>query len=192
MKRVYFATKNKGKVSSVSNVLKEYNIEVVQVSLELPEPRTDDLQKISREKVLFAYGQIQKPCIAVDSGFYVRSLNGFPKAFVNFALETIGVDGILQLVDGKSRVCEFRNCLAYLDENLSEPVYFESNIEGELSETSRGERRDYFWSDLFFVFIPGSEDKTLAEMNFEEYQNYRKKRYKNSFASKFAEWFSRR
>ncbi len=192
MKQIYFATTNRGKVNSVSNALTKYGVEVVHCPLELPEPRSDDLKKIAKEKVLFAYEKIGKPCIALDSGFYVHSLNGFPKAFVNFALETIGIDGILRLVDGKPRNCEFRNCLAYLDETLSEPAYFESNVEGLLSDFPRGEMRDYYWGKLFLVFIPKDANKTFAEMTFEEYQEWRNQRYKDSFATNFAEWISQR
>ena len=187
MNKIYFATTNKGKVNSVSNALSRYGIEVVHYPIELPEPRSDDLREIAREKVLFAYEKIGKPCIALDSGFYVHSLNGFPKTFVNFVLKTIGIEGILRLAKGKPRDCEFRNCLAYLDETLSEPVYFESRVEGLLSDSPRGEMRDYYWSKLFLVFIPKDTNKTLAEMTFDEYQ-----RYKDSFATKFAGWISHR
>ena len=192
MNQIYFATTNKGKVNSVSNALSKYGIEVVHYPLELPEPRSDNLREIAKQKVLFAYEKIGKPCVALDSGFYVHSLNGFPKAFVNFALETIGIEGILKLVDGKPRDCEFRNCLAYLDETLSEPAYFESNVDGLLSDFPRGEMRDYYWSKLFLVFVPRSANKTLAEMTFDEYQEWRNQRYKDSFATKFAEWISHR
>ena len=192
MNQIYFATTNKGKVNSVSNALSKYGIKVIHYPLELPEPRSDNLREIAKEKVLFAYGKIGKPCIALDSGFYVHSLNGFPKAFVNFALETIGIDGILKLVDGKPRDCEFRNCLAYLDGTLSEPVYFKSSVDGSLSDFPRGEMRDYYWSKLFLVFIPKDANKTLAEMTFDEYQEWRTQRYKDSFATKFAEWISQR
>ena len=189
MKEIHFATTNKGKVNSLKSILNNYDIDVVQANLELPEPRTDDLQEIARQKVIFAHQQIGKPCVALDSGFYVHSLNGFPKTFVNFALETIGIEGILALVNGKPRDCEFRNCLAYLDENLSEPVYFTSYVPGILSASPKGESRDYFWSDLFFVFTPEGRDITLAEMSPETYQEWRQERYKDSFATKFAEWY---
>jgi len=192
MNQIYFATTNKGKVNSVSNALSKYGIEVVHYPLELPEPRSDNLREIAKQKVLFTYEKIGKPCVALDSGFYVHSLNGFPKAFVNFALETIGIEGILKLVDGKPRDCEFRNYLAYLDETLSEPAYFESNVDGLLSDFPRGEMRDYYWSKLFLVFVPRSANKTLAEMTFDEYQEWRNQRYKDSFATKFAEWISHR
>jgi XTP/dITP diphosphohydrolase len=195
MKQIYFATKNKGKVNYLTNSLKSYNIEVIHIPMELPEPRSDDLREIAKEKVLFAFEKIKKPCVAIDAGFYVHSLNGFPKAFVNFTLETIGVEGILNLVREKPRTCEFRNCLAYLDKNGAEPIYFESIAKGNLSEKPQGkmdDKRDYSWSDIWLVFIPEGENRTLAEMNFNEYQEWKTKRHADSFATNFAEWFSKK
>ena len=45
-----------------------------------------------------AYRLVNKPCIALDCGFWIDELNGFPRAFVNFALNTIGIDGMLKLM----------------------------------------------------------------------------------------------
>lgn len=190
--QVHFATNNSGKYNVLKDSMKEYGVEVVHFPIDLPEPRSDDLREIAREKVMFAYKKLNKPCIAVDSGFYVHSINGFPKAFVNFALQTIGVDGILKLVEGKHRTCEFRNCLAYMDGSISEPVYFESNVPGILSDDKKGEVKDFHWSELSQVFIPDGCGKILAEMGYEEYHEWRKKRKIDSFATKFAEWFSKR
>ena len=40
----------------------------------------------------------------------------FQKAFVNFALDSIGIDGILKLMEGKEhRNCRFTECLSYYD-----------------------------------------------------------------------------
>lgn len=190
MKQVYFATTNKGKIKSVSTVLCKYRIKVIHQNIELSEPRTDDLREIAIQKVLAAYEEIKKPVIAQDSGFYIHSLNGFPKSFVNFVLETIGIKGILKLTEDKPRECEFRNCLAYYDGTLKEPILFESDVRGILTKSPRGEVKDYFWSDLFLVFVPDGENKTLAEMTWKEYQKWRNKRLlKHSFITKFAKWF---
>jgi len=61
-----------------------------------------------------------------------------------------------------------------------------------LSNFPRGEMRDYCWSKLFLVFIPKDANKTLAEMTFDEYQEWRNQRNKDSFATKFAEWISQK
>lgn len=192
MRRIYFATKNSVKARSLGGVLEPRGIEVVHVPLDLPEPRSDDLRTIAREKVLFAYEKIKKPCVALDSGFYIHSLNGFPKAFVNFALETIGIEGIMRLVQGKARECEFRNCLAYMDEGLAEPVYFESKNDGILSDAPAGEVTTYAWSALWVVFMPAGECRTLGEMSDEEYRQWRARRISESYASQFAQWLIQR
>jgi XTP/dITP diphosphohydrolase len=122
--KIYYATKNSAKVESAKKVLSEYGIEVVHACMDLPEPRSDDLREIAKNKAVFAYSNLQKPCMALDAGFYINSLNGFPKAFVNFALETIKIEGILRLTDGLERECEFRDCLAYVDKYVGEPEFF--------------------------------------------------------------------
>lgn len=161
MKEIHYATTNKGKITSMERVMKPYDITVLQVALELAEPRSDDVQLIARIKVLDAFDQIGKPCIALDAGFYIDSLNGFPKAFVNFALETIGLEGILTLVKGKSRLCEFRQTLAYYDNTLEEPKYFNGVFPGVLAETIRGRANERQWSALQHIFIPEGSEKGL-------------------------------
>lgn len=190
MKKVFFATTNKGKVHSISSVLSKFNIEVIQKPLEIPEIRSENLREIAVKKAIYAFKHIKKPVIALDAGFYVHSIGGFPQMYVNFVLKTIGVNGILKLVDNQDKACEFKNCLAFFDESLKEPIIFEEAVKGMLTDKPRGERQDYFWSDLFFVFIPKGESKTLAEMTPEEYYKWREKLYENSYLTNFAKWFS--
>ncbi|MBI5229083.1 hypothetical protein HY991_03150 [Candidatus Micrarchaeota archaeon] len=189
MRPIHFATRNRGKFFSVSDSLSKQGIETIQVPIEMPEPRSDDLKEIAGEKVLFAYGKVGKPCISLDSGFYVDSLNGFPRAFVNFVLETIGINGILRLVEGKQRECEFRNCLAYFDGEVNKPLFFESRVFGTLAEAPRGELQPNAWSDLFLIFTPVDSSKTLAEMTLKEYAEWKRLREADLFVTKFAEWF---
>lgn len=190
MKRVFFATTNKGKINSISSVLSKFDIEVIQEPLEIPEIRSENLKDIAVQKVIYAFKHIKKPVIAIDAGFYIRSIGGFPQMYVNFALKTIGLDGILKLTKDQNKSCEFKNCLAFLDNTLKDPIIFEETIRGNLAEKIRGKKQDYFWSDLFFVFIPEGKEKTLAEMTPEEYYKWREELYKNSYLTKFAKWFS--
>lgn len=192
MKQIYFATRNSGKVNSMNNILSKYEIEVVQMPIKFSEPKTDDIQEIARQKVLAAYGRVKRPVIALDSGFYIYSLNGFPKADINPALEKDGIEGILRLVKGKPRECEFRLSLAYYDGELSEPKLFETNAKGSLSTEPRGEMKEkYHWSELSLVFIPNRKIKTIAEMSIEEYLEWETQRYGDCF-TEFARWLSQR
>lgn len=192
MKQIHFATTNKGKVNSLSRVLAPWGIEVIHEHMKVPESRTDDLREVATQKALAAFQKIQKPVIVQDAGFYIYSLGGFPKAFVNFALQTIGIGGILKLAEGKPRECEFRNVLAYYDSTQEHPLLFESNIEGTLADSPRGVSSPYVWSQLAVIFIPKGKNKTQAEASEGEYQEWIKEVHQNSYASKFAEWFTQR
>lgn len=183
---IYFATTNSGKVKSLQRDLMSYNI--IQESIDLTEPRSSDVKEIAEVKIKEAYTKIQKPTIVIDAGFYISSLNGFPGAFVNSTLETIGIEGLLKLTEDKDRSCEFRRCIAYMDPILNEPQYFIDRTEGILSEQSRGIKQPHLWSDLSKIFIPKDHEKTLAEMTKEEYDSLGNLRVGNSIGKQLYEW----
>lgn len=190
---IYFATTNFGKVQSLQRDLEKHGISVIHKEMDLIEPRSSDVQEIAEAKIRQAYAQIKKPTVVIDAGFYIDALNGFPRAFVNFSLETIGLEGILKLTEGKERGCEFRECLAYLDERLDKPEYFFAHVRGQLSETCRGIMQKHLWSKLGLIFIPEESNKTLAEMSYDEYLDWRKiSREKNSLGKKLYDWISKR
>lgn len=99
MNEIVFVTHNKGKIASANKQLEGVTFKVFEYELE--EPRSDDIKYISKYKVMEAYKLVNKPCISLDCGFLIDELNGFPRAFVNFALDTIGINGLLKLMEGK-------------------------------------------------------------------------------------------
>ncbi|MDM8528319.1 non-canonical purine NTP pyrophosphatase [Anaerolineales bacterium HSG24] len=189
---LYYATTNQGKVKTLQRELEKYHVTIEQFADEIPEPRSSDVQEIAAVKVAWAYRKLNRPVVALDAGFYIYALNGFPKAYVNFALETIGLEGILKLVAGKDRKCEFRECLAYLDNHLSEPLCFLGHVKGTLAEEPRGTVQPHHWSRLSLIFIPenGGRTKTLGETTYEEHLEWRKNlREETSSAMQFATWY---
>ncbi|MBQ9266983.1 MAG: hypothetical protein IJ217_01680 [Clostridia bacterium] len=186
MEEIVFVTHNKGKAKSAEKYFK--NLKISTYDFELDEPRSDSLQEIATAKVKQAYQVVGKPCIALDTGFFIEELNGFPRAFVNFSLDTIGIEGILKLMDGKeNRACKFDECLAYFDGK--EIRYFYGNHQGNLAYQQQGEDRNGKWSDLWYVFKPKGFDKTLAEMDDQERANRSTIDGSYSALKKFAEWY---
>lgn len=185
MDEIVFVTHNKGKIASANRRLKGVNFKVFEYDLE--EPRSDDIKYISKYKVLEAYKLVNKPCISLDCGFWIEELNGFPRAFVNFSLETLGVDGILKLMEDKeNRACKFTECLSYYD---GKDIYqFMGKHEGTLSREVLGTDTDKKWSDLWYIFIPSGCDKTLSQMTDEERAN-RVKVNSIEAMSEFAKWY---
>ena len=183
---IVFVTHNKGKIASAQNYLKK--VKLVPYDFELDEPRSDDLNEIATAKVKQAYEIVKKPCIAQDSGFYIDALNGFPKTFVNFSMDTIGVDGFLKLMDGvEDRKCAFKECLAYFDGK--EVKYFYGLHEGTVATEKAGVSRKEKWSDLWYIFKPKNFDITLAEMNEIEREERRKTDGSVSAINSFAKWY---
>lgn len=188
--KIYYVTTHAGKVDALQRSFAAYQeAEIVQLPLELPEPRADDVQEIAKEKVFYAYRQLKQPVVVMDAGFYIPSLNGFPRAYVKFALETIGIEGILKLVAGKDRHCEFRECLAYLDPTLDQPRYFLGQFRGTLAHHPQGILHNYAWSALWLIFIPTGQTTTLAEMNYDEYVGwYNQVSEQHAPDKMFAQW----
>lgn len=192
MDEVIFVTHNKGKIASAKKQLKNVNFKIFEYELE--EPRSDDIKYISKYKVEEAYKIVKKPCISLDCGFWIDELNGFPRAFVNFSLETIGINGILKLMEGKeNRKCKFTECLSYYDGQ--ELHQFMGKHDGTLSTKILGKDTDKKWSELWYIFKPIGYDKTLAQMTDEERTEREKNREKyNSVDSmrEFEKWYNKR
>lgn len=184
-KQIIFVTSNLGKVNSAQKELED--VEVIQYNAELIEPRSDSIKEISKVKATQAYKMTKKPCIAMDSGFFIEELNGFPRAYVNYALETIGVEGILKLMDGKgNRDCKFKECLAYYDgENMK---FFEAETRGTLSTKVRGVANNKNWSKLSYIFEVNEVGKTIAELNEKEREKYLSTEEQSCF-KKFIKWY---
>lgn len=185
MKEIIFVTSNKGKIVTAQNDLK--NIKVLPYNAMLIEPRSDDIKEIARQKVYQAFDMVKKPCISLDSGFFIEELNGFPRAYVNHALDTIGIEGILKLMNRvNNRYCEFRSCLAYYDGSIMK--FFESKSPGKLSEDMRGHDNEDKWSDLWYIFIPERFHKTLSEFDENDFESYNRIK-EDSCIKKFGLWY---
>ena len=188
MKEIVFVTHNHGKVAFAQHFFKNTKLDIFEY--ELDEPRSDDIREIAACKVKEAYELVKKPCIAQDSGFFIDALNGFPKCFVNFTLETLGIEGILKLMNGiKNRKCSFKECLAYYDGK--EIKYFDGNHDGILSEEILGVNREEKWSDLWYIFKPYGYDITLAEMSPELRDNREISEHNHSAMIDFSNWFEK-
>jgi XTP/dITP diphosphohydrolase len=187
MKEIVFVTTNKGKIAYANDVIS--NTRVIPYEYDLIEPREDDIKVIAETKVRQAYEKTKKPCIAMDIGFFIRQLNGFPRAYVNYALDTIGIEGILKLMeDVDDRYCEFRECLAYYDGDKLE--LFESIGPAKLSNEIRGTEKEHKLSDLWYIVEPNGFGKTLAEFDDDDFKKHRKHREKSSL-SIFGQWYEK-
>jgi len=188
MQKITFVTTNKGKIATAQHYFNESKIILEAYVHELIELQSDDITEITNFKVMQAHKLVNQPCIAQDSGFYIDALNGFPKNYTKFALETIGIDGIIKLMNGiENRICRFKECVAFYDGN--ETKFFYCIHEGRLSYEALGINNTEKWSDLWYLFIPdySTGGKTLAQHTAEEMRERRK--HINSSIKQFANWY---
>ncbi|MGN1250224.1 MAG: non-canonical purine NTP pyrophosphatase [Candidatus Spyradocola sp.] len=165
MKTIIFATANPGKLRQAQDTIRIAHIECRAIDFD--EPRSDDLHIIARAKLRQARRILEAPCFVLDSGFYIDALHGFPGSYVNYALSTVGIPGLLRLMQGQqNRRCAFRQCLGYYDG--AQEHYFTSENTGTLATASRGADSARQWSALWHIFIPEGAEKTLSEFTQEQ------------------------
>ena len=154
---VLFASSNKHKYEEAEKILAEFGIKLEFFQTDLMEIQSDSLSEIASQKALDAYGKCKKPVIVEDDGLFIDSLSGFPGPYSSYIFNTIGNNGILKLI-GSNRAAQFRAVIAFCDSN-KKPVFFESNVFGEISKNIQGKGWGY---DP--IFVPENQNKTYAEL----------------------------
>ncbi len=179
----HLVTGNKHKVEEASSLLSGTGIELRQASIEKIEVQDEDLARIALEAARHAYSRVRRPVIVDDSGLFVDALKGFPGPYSSYVYKTIGVEGLLRLMEGvRDRRACFRTALAVIYPPIE--AVFEGISCGWIAMEPRGSRG--FGFDP--VFIPEGEDRTFAEMSLEEKNRYS---HRARAFKAFAEWARR-
>ncbi len=187
-KKLIFVTHNKGKMESANKYF-EGELEFQTYEYDFREIRSESIEEIAIAKVLEAYEMTKMPTIALDAGFYVEKLNGFPGVYVQHFHSTIGIEGLLKLMIGEDeRICCFKQCLAYYD-GEGQPKLFFGEHKGVVSREPKGKLSKHDWSELSYIFIPDGKEKVLAEMTDEERVALSKANEENSAFKHFKEWY---
>ena len=156
---VRFASSNRHKYDEALPVLRRLGVRVEYERARLQEIQSDELAVIARAKARDAYCRLGRPVIVEDDGLFIEALGGFPGAYSSYILRTIGIAGVLNLLDGSGdRRARFSAAIAYDDG--SESRTFVASVRGTISEASRGEKS---WG-YDPVFVPDGQGRTFAEM----------------------------
>lgn len=163
--RIGVVTSNENKFIELKELAKSFNIELEQLKGEKIEIQSDNLEEISKTAAYLAYLTFRRPLIVDDSGLFIETLQNFPGPYTNFVKNTIGLKGILKLLeDLKDRSAYFMTVLTFTDGKIIKT--FNGIVKGVISEEIRG--NSGFGFDP--IFIPEGEKRTFAEMSLEEVQ----------------------
>ncbi|RLF24381.1 MAG: non-canonical purine NTP pyrophosphatase, RdgB/HAM1 family [Thermoprotei archaeon] len=183
---VNLVTGNPHKVKEASISLREFNIEVRMLKVRKVEIQSDNLANIASFAALEAAKEVGMPVVVEDAGLFIEALNGFPGPYSSYVYKTIGVQGILKLLDGiNQRNAYFLSVVAYATPQ-GRCFTFEGRVYGVISKEPRGSGG--FGFDP--IFIPNEGDgRTFAEMTTEEKcaLSHRGKAFR-----KFGAWLVRR
>ena len=173
--RILFATGNPHKVAEAVQMLSPlgHGVEPLLVDGEAPdfvEPQAEGLEavafaKIEQARMMIEGTELEDSAIMVeDSGLFIDSLDGFPGAYSSFVEGTVGLDGILRLLEeADDRGAEYR-AVAIVDldgRTWQSNGVCRGRISGEMLGTGG------FGYDP--IFIPNEGDgRTCAQMSAEE------------------------
>ncbi len=173
--RIIFATGNENKISEASGIFSHIGFEVEPLLIagnfpDLIEPQADRVEETALSKLNQARDLVigtefeGEILLAEDSGLFIDSLSGFPGPYSSYIERTIGLNGILKLLEGESkRGAEFRAVAAF---SLDGKTLTTTGIcRGTISEIQSGSNG--FGFDP--IFIPEEGDgRTCGDLSPEE------------------------
>lgn len=160
-----FVTRNRHKFEEAFNILLPMGIRLKQAPIERIEIQSEDLSEIALIGAKNAVEVLKKPLVVEDAGLFIKSLNGFPGPYSSYVYKTIGVDGILKLMENvNDRSAYFKSAVAFCSPGGKCRV-FVGEVHGEIALEARGSGG--FGFDP--IFIPYESDgRTFAEMSISE------------------------
>ena len=157
--QILFLSSNRHKAEEIIGMSKAFGIDLKWSGYEKLEIQSDDTSAVARTSAALAYAALRKPLIVEDSGLFIDALKGFPGPYASFVYHTIGLEGILALLEGKrNRKAYFKTSICYADGSSTK--VFEGFVYGSISDhISKG--RDFGYDP---IFVPSGSKKAFSEM----------------------------
>jgi len=186
---IIFATTNIGKASALTRAMATYGVDVEQVGVDLVEPQADSVVEVAQNKAIQAVKLLGKPVVVEDSGFAIDALNGFPGAYIKYALATIGAEGLLRLAAPfPSAACHFVSAMCYAAPDGSQQTFVDNSATGRLASVVDPTPAPNAWSELWRIFMPKGYDKTLNALTADEQKALMRDWQAGSVYGQFAHW----
>ena len=115
-----------------------HGYELEHLDAAYPEIQADTLEETIVPGLTWLVSRYDRPVMIDDSGFFVDALKGFPGVFSSYVFKTIGCEGILRLMEGRSdRSARFECCIGFIAPG-DEPFIAEGVAKGTVSHEMRG------------------------------------------------------
>jgi XTP/dITP diphosphohydrolase len=138
MHKIVFVTGNENKFVEVRDILKTFEVEVIQDKNGYPELQEDELEPIAAYGAQHAANKLNMPVMVDDSGIFIKVLNGFPGPYSRFVEDKLGNLKVLKLMEKeKDRTAYFKTVIGYCEPG-KEPLVFSGVVNGEIAHEERG------------------------------------------------------
>jgi len=174
-------TENPDKFREAKSILDTQGIRIRQLKRAKVEMQDSSLEKIARFAVKTAPVNPPGLLLVEDSGLFINALGGFPGPFSSYVYKTIGLKGILGLLQGKRRSAYFQSSIAVGSADLR-PRIFTGIVRGSVSSKIAGTAG--FGYDP--IFVPEGFGETFGQTS-EDVKN--KNSHRARAFLKFAKWY---
>jgi XTP/dITP diphosphohydrolase len=164
--RAVFVTTDESKRREAQRIL---GVELERAAPDVPEVQSLDCAEVATHKARAArkaLGSPPYPVLVEDSGLVVGAWNGLPGALTKWFLDSVGNEGIIEMLCGGDRVARAVCALALADTHGAVHV-FEGVIQGEVAAEPRGEE-GFGWDP---IFVPQGSHLTYAEMGEDKHED---------------------
>lgn len=161
--RIHIVTSNIQKGAEAVAILREEGVDAAIIVDKKLEVQSTSLEEVALKAARIAYTKHKVPLAVDDSGLFIEALGGFPGVYSSYVYKTIGIKGVLKLLEGESnrRAC-FKTVVAAIIPPLE--VIEKGEVCGTISTEPRGS--EGFGFDP--IFVPDGYSRTFAEMSLEE------------------------
>lgn len=160
---IRFVTSNEGKFYEAQELLGAIGMDVEMLSIAYPEIQGESLKEVVLFGLDWLRQKVEGDVIIEDSGVFIESLGGFPGVFSHSAYKTIGLDGVLKLMESVTeRSACFESCIGLI--HSKDVVTFSGRCAGSISAEQRGDKG--FGYDP--IFVPAGDSRTFGEMETDE------------------------
>ena len=160
---IYLVSTNVNKYLEAREVVASFGLSLAFLKDDVPELQSEDVAEIAAEGARWAAEKWDLPVLVEDTGLFIEAIGGFPGPYASYVLKTIGLRGVLRLLEGvEDRRAFFKTGLAFCDGKDAEPTVFTGEAHGIIAEAPRGSSG--FGYDP--IFVPeGGDGRTFAEMS---------------------------
>lgn len=98
MEKIYFISKNKGKIATAQNIFDRYDIELLPFGKDYAEIQADTSLEIARFAVLQVAKEAGRPAIREDHSLFVHAL-GIPGPYIHYIEKMMPVQKLFELLN---------------------------------------------------------------------------------------------